>query len=192
LNVNNVEFVRSAATEADFPTDRLLQIVFLGRSNVGKSSVINKLLNRKNLAYIGSSPGKTAHINFFLIDRRVYFVDVPGYGFAKVAKSEKERWGLLLERYFASGGVSFGVLIVDMRHRPTADDILMADWFFKTGVPFLVVMNKADKLKPSERGPATGLIRQTLHTAEHIKLIPFSAVTGEGRLDLLSEINNLR
>ncbi|MDP4108422.1 MAG: ribosome biogenesis GTP-binding protein YihA/YsxC [Bacillota bacterium] len=189
LNLGNAEFIRSAASESDFPSDRLPQIVFAGRSNVGKSSVINKLLNRKNFARTGNAPGKTAHINFFLIDRKAYVVDLPGYGFAKVSKIEKERWGALMEQYFAHGDISLGILIVDMRHKPTADDVIMADWFHGTGVSFLTVANKADKVRQNARAEAINLIRSTLKLSLAEKVLAFSAVTGEGRDELMSEIN---
>lgn len=192
MNLNNAEFIKSAVSSDGFPADHLPQIVFAGRSNVGKSSVINRLLNRKNFARVGEAPGKTVHINFFLIDKKAYFVDIPGYGYAIVSKTEKERWGALLEQYFAFGTVSVGILIVDIRHKPTKDDITMAKWFMNTGVPFIVVANKADKLKPSERQNAADLIRTTLKTTERVRLIPFSSVSGEGRDELLSEIINMR
>ena len=192
MNINNAEFIKSAASETDFPLDRLPQIVFAGRSNVGKSSVINTLLNRKNFARVGASPGKTAHINFFRIDGRLYFVDLPGYGYAKVSKQEKERWGLLLERYFDRGGISLGVLAVDIRIRPTADDKIMADWFQFRRVPFLILANKSDKLKQSQRKTAADRIRETLGITSAVKLIAFSSVTGEGRGELLFEINRIR
>ena len=134
MNLQNAEFIRSAAKPADFPRDRLPQVVFAGRSNVGKSSVINRLLNRKNFARVGAAPGKTTHINYFLIDRKLYLVDLPGYGYAKVSKPEKERWGRLIESYFADPELmTLGVLIVDARHKPTADDCTMAECFRQSG-----------------------------------------------------------
>ena len=120
MNLHNVEFVRSAASLKDCPHDRLPQIAFAGRSNVGKSSVINRLLQRKNFARVGEAPGKTTHINYFLVDQALYLVDLPGYGFAKVPKAEKERWAKLIESYFADPDlITLGVLIVDARHKPT-------------------------------------------------------------------------
>ena len=128
LNINKAEFIKSAAAPSGFIRDALPNIVFSGKSNVGKSSVINRLLNRKNFARVGQSPGKTVHVNYFLIDKKVYFVDLPGYGYAKVSKAERERWGKLMEQFFAVDGlIDLGVMIVDSRHKPTADDVTMAE-----------------------------------------------------------------
>ena len=192
VNTQNAEFIRSAAKMSDCPRDRLPQIAFAGRSNVGKSSVINRILNRKNLARVGSAPGKTTHINYFLIDKKVYLVDLPGYGYAKVSKEERDRWGRLMESYFAAEGlITLGVLIVDARHKPTADDVTMCDWFKGTGCPVIVVANKLDKLKKSEIDPNLALIRQTLTLPEDGLLIPFSAEKGTGKTELLSAIEQL-
>ncbi len=189
LNVNQAEFVRSAAKSADFPRDRLPQIVFAGRSNVGKSSVINRLLNRKNFARVGAAPGKTVHINYFLIDGKLYLVDLPGYGYAKVSQKEKERWGRLIEAWFADTKLmTFGVLIVDARHKPTTDDCVMAEFFKNAGKPFLVVANKLDKLKKSEVEGNLALIRTTLGLSDETVLLPFSAEKGDGRQQLLDAI----
>jgi len=189
INLQNAEFVRSAVNRKDFPRDGMVQVAFAGRSNVGKSSVINRLLNRKNFARVGAAPGKTVHINYFKIDRAFYLVDLPGYGYAKVAKTERDRWGRLMEEYFADPELmSLGVMIVDARHKPTADDYTMAQWYKDAGRPFLVVANKLDKLKKSEVEPNLQLIRQTLELDETVKLIPFSAEKGTGRQELLNEI----
>jgi len=189
INLQNAEFIRSAVNRKDFPRDGMVQVAFAGRSNVGKSSVINRLLNRKNFARVGAAPGKTVHINYFKIDRAFYLVDLPGYGYAKVAKTERDRWGRLMEEYFADPELmSLGVMIVDARHKPTADDCTMAQWYKDAGRPFLVVANKLDKLKKSEVEPNLQLIRQTLELDETVKLIPFSAEKGTGRQELLNEI----
>jgi GTP-binding protein len=185
MNLQNASFVRSAVGQRDFPNDGRPQIVFSGRSNVGKSSVLNRLLGRKNFARVGDTPGKTIHINFFDIDGKVYFVDLPGYGYAKVSRSESERWGLLMETYFAAGLISCGVMLVDARHRPTADDVTMCAWFKESGCPFLVVANKADKLKKSELEPNLARIRETLALDDTVKAIYFSAETGEGKQAVL-------
>ena len=187
MNVHNAEFIRSAASLADCPKDSLPQIAFAGRSNVGKSSVINRLLQRKNFARVGEAPGKTTHINYFLIDKSMYLVDLPGYGYAKVPKHEKERWAKLIEDYFASPGfITLGVLIVDARHKPTANDVIMANWFQQSQRPYVVVANKMDKLKKSEIEGNLRTIRETLSLEEHVPLIRFSAEKGEGREELLS------
>lgn len=189
INWNMAEFVRSAAKAADFPRDGLPQVVFAGRSNVGKSSVINRLLNRKNFARVGSAPGKTTHINYFRIDQKLYLVDLPGYGYAKVSKQERDRWGRLIETWFAdTGRMALGMLIVDARHKPTADDCTMAQFFLSSGRPFLVVANKLDKLKKSEMEGNAHLIRDTLALPDSIPLILFSAEKGSGREELLGRI----
>ena len=185
MNFQNVEFLISAAATKDFPKARLPEIAFAGKSNVGKSSVINRLLQRKNFARVGDKPGKTIHVNYFTIDRKCYFVDLPGYGYAKVSQSEKDRWGKLMEDYFAAGRIDLGVLIVDARHAPTNNDITMADWFIQSGCPFVVVANKMDKLKKSEIQPNLQTIREDLELPENCVLIPFSAEKGQGREELV-------
>lgn len=188
MNLHNAEFIRSAASLHDCPRD-LPQIAFAGKSNVGKSSVINKLLLRKNFARVGEAPGKTTHINYFLIDKAMYLVDLPGYGYAKVPKHEKERWAKLIEAYFAAPDlITLGVLIVDARHKPTANDVIMNDWFRQSGRPYVVVANKMDKLKKSEIEPNLKTIRETLELDEDVPMIPFSAEKGEGREVLLAHI----
>lgn len=189
LNVNKAEFVKSAASSGQFIRSSVPAVVFAGKSNVGKSSVINRLLNRKNFARVGAAPGKTVHVNYFLIDGKLYFVDLPGYGFAKVSQSEKERWGRLMEEFFAEPELmSLGVLIVDARHKPTADDVTMGEWFKNSGRRFCVVANKLDKLKKSEIEGNLRLIRETLALPGEIPLIPFSAEKGNGREALIAEI----
>ncbi len=189
MNLQKVEFVRSAARPNDFISDGLPQIAFAGKSNVGKSSVLNCVLQRKNFARVGQKPGKTIHINYFKVDGRAYFVDLPGYGYAQVAASEKERWGKLMEAYFARAEeISLGVMIVDARHAPTKLDCVMAELFQSTGCPFLVVANKLDKLKKSEIEPNMQCIRQTLRLSEETMLLPFSAEKGTGRNELVRAI----
>ena len=189
VNLNNAEFIRSATKAADFPRDRMPQTVFAGRSNVGKSSVINRLLNRKNFARVGSAPGKTTHINYFLIDKQLYMVDLPGYGYAQVSKQERDRWGRLIESWFADTTLmTLGVLIVDSRHKPTADDCTMANFFLNTGKPFVVVANKLDKLKKSEIEGNLQRIREVLQLPDEVTVVPFSAEKGEGKQQLLDLI----
>ena len=175
VRFDQTEFVLSAASPKDFIDDGLVQITFAGRSNVGKSSVINRITCRKNLARVGASPGKTAHINYFKVEDRAYFTDLPGYGYAKVSKAERDRWGQLMETYFASGLVRWGVMVVDARHKPTADDLTMARWFYAADCPLIVVANKVDKLKKSEIQPNMDRIRDTLTLRGDDVLIPFSA-----------------
>ncbi|MEG1577599.1 MAG: ribosome biogenesis GTP-binding protein YihA/YsxC [Oscillospiraceae bacterium] len=189
VNINKMEFVRSAVKPADFPRDGLPQVVFSGRSNVGKSSVINCLLNRKNFARVGGSPGKTIHINYFLIDGKMYMVDLPGYGYAKVAQTEKDRWGKLIEGWFADTTLmTLGVMIVDARHAPSEDDCIMGDWYKESEKPFVVVANKVDKLKKSEIAANMDMIRQRLEVDDEVKIIPFSAEKGDGKQELLNMI----
>ena len=181
MNFQNVEFLISAASPKDFPANRLPEIAFAGKSNVGKSSVINRLLQRKNFARVGDKPGKTIHVNYFTLDRKCYLVDLPGYGFAKISQSEKERWGKLMEDYFAANRITLGILIVDYRHPPTNNDITMARWFLDSGCPFAVIANKMDQLKKSELEPNLKLIRQDLELPDTCPVIPFSAEKGDGR-----------
>lgn len=188
MNFQNVEFLISAASTGDFPKNRMPEIAFAGKSNVGKSSVINRLLQRKNFARVGDKPGKTVHVNYFVIDRKCYLVDLPGYGFAKVSQQEKDRWGRLMEDYFAAQRIDLGVLIVDYRHPPTNNDITMANWFLDSGCPFVVVANKMDKLKRSELKPNLEVIRRDLGLPEDCPVIPFSAEKGDGREELVRRI----
>ena len=189
LNLNRVEFIRSAAAPVQFIRSALPSVVFAGKSNVGKSSVINRVLNRKNFARVGAEPGKTVHVNYFLVDDKLYFVDLPGYGYAKVSRGEKERWGKLMEDFFAEKDLtSLGVMIVDARHKPTADDVTMAEFFKASGHRIVVVANKLDKLKKSELEGNLALIRETLALPADIPLLPFSAEKGTGRETLVAEI----
>ena len=175
INFQQAEFIRSATAPKDFPRDGLPQVAFAGRSNVGKSSVINRLLGRKNFARV--------------IDKTFYLVDLPGYGYAKVSKAERDRWGRLMEDYFADRELmTFGAMIVDARHKPTADDCTMAQWYRDAGCPFVVVANKLDKLKKREIESNLLTIRETLELDESVKLIPFSAEKGEGKQELLDLI----
>lgn len=192
INFNKAEFILSAVQPGAFLRDGRPQVAFAGRSNVGKSSVINRLLNRKNFARVGATPGKTTQVNYFLIDGRIYFTDLPGYGYAKVSKEERDRWGRLMENYFQEQGlITLGVLIVDARHKPTADDVTMCTWFKESGCPLIVVANKLDKLKKNEIEPKLQRIWDTLELPDTAALIPFSAEKGIGKTELLSAIEQL-
>lgn len=186
MNFNNVDFLISAASVRDFPGNRLPEIAFAGKSNVGKSSVINRILQRKNFARVGEKPGKTIHVNYFTVDQKCYFVDLPGYGYAKVSQAERGRWSKLMESYFASDRIDLGVFIVDARHAPTNNDITMAQWFLNSGCSFVVVANKLDKVKKSEIESNLQTIREDLELPEECPIIPFSAEKGTGRDDLVS------
>ena len=159
MNFHNVEFLISAASTKDFPQNRLPEIAFAGKSNVGKSSVINRVLNRKNFARVGDKPGKTIHVNYFTIDKKCY--------------------------YFAANRIDLGVLIVDYRHAPTNNDITMARWFIDSGCPFVVLANKMDKLKKSELEPNLKTIREDLELPNDVQIIPFSAEKGNGKEELV-------
>lgn len=181
-------FESSAARLDQLPQPELPEVAFSGRSNVGKSSLINRLLNRKGLARTSATPGKTATVNFYRLDR-ARLVDLPGYGYAKVSKAERDRWGRLMEDYFADRELmTFGAMIVDARHKPTADDCTMAQWYRDAGCPFVVVANKLDKLKKREIESNLLTIRETLELDDSVKLIPFSAEKGEGKQELLDLI----
>lgn len=188
MNFNKVEFLISAASVKDFPNTRLPEIAFAGKSNVGKSSVINRLLQRKNFARVGEKPGKTIHVNYFTVDNCCYFVDLPGYGYAKVSQTEKDRWARLMESYFAAARIDLGIMIVDARHAPTQNDITMAQWFIQSQCPFVVVANKLDKVKKSQLEGNMAVIREDLELPEDCPIIPFSAEKGTGREDLVKHI----
>jgi len=189
MNVNNAIFIKSAAKSKDLIDSPMPQIVFSGKSNVGKSSVINRLLNRKTFARVSSSPGKTIHVNYFQIDDNVYFVDLPGYGYAKVAKTEQARWSKLMEEFFYQPDhITLGVMIVDARHKPTNDDVTMAEWFNASGCDMVVVANKIDKVKKSETESNIAVIRETLKLRDETEIITFSAEKGTNRDILLLEI----
>lgn len=188
MNTQKAEFIRSAAGPEGFLRDGRPSVVFAGRSNVGKSSVINCLLNRRNFARVGNTPGKTAQINYFLVDG-AYFVDLPGYGYARVSGGERRRWGELMESFFSDPSrVALGILLVDARHAPTADDGTMAAYFTASGRPFAIAANKCDKLKKSELDESLARVRTVLGLDAAVPLIPFSCVSGTGRRELLGLI----
>lgn len=179
MNFQHVEFELAAGTSAQLPKAEVPEIAFSGRSNVGKSSLLNKLVNRKALARTSATPGKTATINFYRL-ASCRFVDLPGYGYAKVSKSEKERWGALVNGYFAQNRpVSLVLQLVDMRHKPTAEDMQMIDFLSHAGYPFAVVCTKSDKLNKSETAAQTALFSEVLGGLG-ISFYPFSAVNGSG------------
>lgn len=188
MNFNNVNFEYSAGDSTQLPPSDLAEVVFSGRSNVGKSSLINKLVNRKKLARVSATPGKTATINFFKLDD-FRLVDLPGYGYAKRSQSEKRRWANLVEGYFAQDrNFALVVQIVDMRHAPTEDDIAMIDFLHSSNFPFVIVLTKKDKLKKIQQQENLAAIKELLqqHQIAHIPVLPFSAVNGEG----IEEIKN--
>ena len=190
INFQKAEYIKSAAAPGQFIRDGLPQIIFAGRSNVGKSSVINRLLNRKNLAFTGNSPGKTRQVNYFLTDNQFYLTDLPGYGYAKAPESEKLRWAELMESLFQRerAHITAGILIVDIRHKPTKDDEKMREWFRDSDCKLIILANKLDKLKKSQIEPALNLIQDTLKPGEFDKMIPYSAQNGTGNDELRGAI----
>lgn len=191
LNYNKAEFCAAYGTFSQLPPPERIEIAFAGHSNVGKSTLINKLMNRKSLARVSSVPGKTATINFFGLEN-LYLVDLPGYGYAKVAKSEKERWAGLIEGYLSSDrDLRLVFMLVDMRHKPTADDIDMINFLIDTETPFVIVLTKADKLKKMERISRMEAFASEIPCFDEIHSIPFSSQTGEGVEELRSIIEDI-
>lgn len=179
--VKNPRHEITAVSPKQYPENTLPEVAFVGRSNVGKSSLLNILVNRKNLARTGGTPGKTRQINFFNIDDTIYFVDLPGYGYAKVSKQEKESWGKLAETYLTTRNqLKLILMLVDIRHKPTADDKLMFEWIMASGIKAAIVATKLDKIKNSERKSKLLTIRQELGLEDEIKIIPFSALKRVG------------
>ena len=186
INFNKVEFILSAASEKQFGRDGMPQLAFAGRSNVGKSSVINRIVNRKNFARVGASPGKTSQINYFKIDGKLYLVDLPGYGYAKVSKTERDRWGKLMESYLSGGSVSHIFMLIDIRHEPTAADKQMLEWIIYYGIPYTLIATKADKLSRSKRQQAANANAKLLGAPPWA--LCYSAETGDGREELVARI----
>lgn len=190
MNFNIVEFEASYGKSAQIPKSDIPEIVFSGKSNVGKSSLINKLLNRKSMAKVSATPGKTATINFFRL-KEVRFADLPGYGYAKVSKSEKNRWAELVEGYFAQErNISLIIQICDIRHSPTVDDMEMIDFIYHTGYNFIIVLTKLDKLKNSQRQARLEALVGDLAEYEGVQLYPCSSQNGEGIEDIRNAIQN--
>ncbi len=180
LNYNKAEFTAAYGKFSQIPAPERIEIAFAGHSNVGKSTLINKLFNRKNLARVSSVPGKTATINFYGLEN-IYFVDLPGYGYAKVSKSEKERWSGLIEGYLSSDrDIRLVFMLVDMRHAPTKDDVQMINYLIDTEMPFVLVLTKADKLNKTERAKRLEAFKNEIPCFEDIHTIPFSSQTFEG------------
>ncbi len=189
MNFNKAEFERAFGISAQLPMADKPEITFAGRSNVGKSSLLNKLFNRKNLARVSSVPGKTVTVNFYNVDGQ-RFVDLPGYGYAKIPKAEKQRFAELMEGYFQSNrDIRLVVQLIDMRHKPTADDMAMISFLKQFEIPFAVVLTKCDKLKKKEYAIQKELINNELENPDY-PVIPFSSVTGEGVEEIKRIIEN--
>ena len=182
MNVNNVELVISAVKPEQYPDEGLPEFALAGRSNVGKSSFINKMINRKSLARTSSKPGQTQTLNFYQIEEQLFFVDVPGYGYAKVSKKEREAWGKMIETYFTSRKELKAVLlIIDLRHPPTKDDVLMYDFLKYYKLPCVVIATKADKIPRGKWQKHAKMVKETLNLQQEDKIIVFSSETGEGK-----------
>lgn len=189
MKVTKAEFIISAVGPNQYPEDALPEIALAGRSNVGKSSLINRMINRKNLARTSSTPGKTQHLNYYRINDRVYFVDVPGYGYAKVSKTQREVWGKMIEKYLQERETLKLVLqIIDLRHPPTKDDELMYDWLKAYDLPVCVVATKADKIPKSRWQKHLKIIKEGLVLRAGDPLILFSAEEGIGKDELWAQI----
>ena len=187
MNFNKAEFYTSYGKYSQIPQSEKIEIAFAGRSNVGKSSLINKIFNRKALAKVSSVPGKTATINFFKLED-IYLVDLPGYGFAKVSKSEKERWAELIEGYLtADRDIALIFQLIDMRHSPTKDDLIMIDFLVENELPFVIVLTKSDKLSKRQKEERLQALKTEISFIDEIKVIEFSSVTGSG----VEEIRNI-
>lgn len=191
MNYNNAEFYTSYGSFKQIPKSERTEIAFSGRSNVGKSSLINKIFNRKSLARVSAVPGKTATINFYSLEN-LYFVDLPGYGYAKVAKSDKERWSGLIEGYLHDDReLALVFQLIDFRHPPTSDDVMMVNFLIDSGIPFVVILTKADKLSKKQREERRASLLNELPCAEDITIIEFSAQTGEGRDEIRAIIEEI-
>ena len=189
MRIKQSEFITSAVKREQYPLDNRVEVAFVGRSNVGKSSIINSLTNRKKLAKVSQTPGKTRLVNFFLINNDFYLVDLPGYGYAKVSKSEKDSWGKTVETYLTDREqLKRVVLLVDSRHKPTGDDIIMNEWFKHFGYDVTVVATKSDKLTKNELKKSEMIIKETLKLGATDKLYFFSSLNRIGTDEL---INNL-
>ncbi|MBE6756956.1 MAG: YihA family ribosome biogenesis GTP-binding protein [Ruminococcaceae bacterium] len=187
MNWKTADFELTAALAEQLPPDELPEAAFSGRSNVGKSSLINRLLERRGLARTSATPGKTASINFYRLDS-MRMVDLPGYGYAKVSNAERKRWNSLIQGYFdADRDLRLVLQLVDMRHAPSKEDLQMINYFVEAGIPFIVVMTKADKLNKTERAAREAAMQEVFAEFEGVLTVPFSAVTGEG-VDVLREI----
>ena len=183
VNLQKAEFVLSAVSPKNFIQDGRPQVAFAGRSNVGKSSVINRLLNRKNFARVGAAPGKTVHVNYFNIDNAFYLVDLPGYGYAKVSEQEKQRWGKMVERYLhGSKQLKAVFLLIDIRHDPSANDKMMYDWIVSQGYYPIIIATKLDKIKRSQKDKQIKAVRNGLGLVPGTAVIPFSSVTKQGKI----------
>lgn len=180
--IKSAELETVCGITSKLPDNSLPEVAFAGKSNVGKSSMINKLVNRKKLARTSGQPGKTRTLNFYNVNQELYIVDLPGYGYAKVSKSVSEQWGPMIERYLhSSRQLRMVFLLIDIRHKPTENDVIMYRWILSNGFSPAIIATKLDKIKRSQKKKQLDLIRSTLKVVEGVPIIPFSAETGQGR-----------
>jgi GTP-binding protein len=185
LNIHNAEFLTSVATLSQLPEETLPEIALAGRSNVGKSSLINRMLGRKSIAKTSGTPGKTQMLNYYNIDSQIYFVDCPGYGYAKVSHEQRRQFGNLIERYMVKREKLCLVLqLIDLRHEPSKEDVSMFSWLIHNGMNVCIVGTKADKIPRSQYQKQLKMIRNGLHVPEHIPIVLFSSVTSQGKDEL--------
>lgn len=191
MKIRSSEITMSAVNKSQYPTDGIPEIAMVGRSNVGKSSTINTLLNRRNFARVSQTPGKTRTINFYLINKEFFFVDLPGYGYAKISKSEKEKWGAIMERYLKDRKELCAIfLLVDIRHEPSKDDVMMYEWIKYFGYDCVVIATKADKISKGQYQKHISIIRKKLNLEKDEKVIPLSSLKKTGVEDVWNEIIN--
>lgn len=188
ININNSKFILSAVNQKQFPEDNLPEIIFVGRSNVGKSSILNALLNRKNLAYVGSTPGKTQQINFFNIDEKLYFVDLPGYSFSVMGKEKAEKINKVIDSYLQTRkNIALVIMLVDIRHKPSKDDALMYNYLINSDLNFIIVPTKADKVPITKVPDYCKVIQDELNVPEEIDIIPISS-TKKNNLEAIWQV----
>ena len=189
MKIRSAEITMSAVNKSQYPDEGIPEIALVGRSNVGKSSIVNTLLNRRNFARTSSTPGKTRTINFYLINNEFFFVDLPGYGYAKIAKSEKEKWGKIMERYLADREELCAIfLLVDIRHEPSNDDVMMYEWIKHFGYKCVVIATKSDKISRGQYQKHISIIRKKLQLEKDEKVIPISSLKKTGVEDVWNEI----
>ncbi len=192
MKINNVEFITSAVRRSQYPTDNLPEFLLVGRSNVGKSSFLNTLINRKNLARISSIPGKTQTINFYLINNTFYLVDVPGYGFARVSQKLKNKFGLMIEDYLKErNSLKMVYMLIDFRHRPTEDDLLMYNYLKYYNIPVTIIATKSDKVSKNNYEKNKKIIRESLNLSPEDSIIVFSSQTKQGKEEVHNQIESL-
>jgi len=189
INFHNAKFILSAVNPKQFPKDNLPEVVFVGRSNVGKSSIINALLNRKNLAYVGNTPGKTRQINFFNIDEKMLLVDLPGYSFSRMSKQESDKIGKIIDSYMSKAqNIKLVVMLVDIRHKPSKDDRMMYEFLINSGLDFIIVPTKSDKIAVTKIPDYVEIIKEELNVPEEIDIHPISSTKKHNIQELLEKI----